>query len=96
MGIVCAEDVCGWPYSVGILVKLVAFPGTLHWPAAGADLGLGGVSCVELFIVYEVWAGERPVLEKAVTHYRRPGRPISQSVVPFGPGIDIWRSCIFL
>ena len=40
--IVCAEDVCGWPYSVGILVKLVAFPGTLHWPAAGADLGVGG------------------------------------------------------
>ena len=23
----------------------------------------------------------------------RPGRPISVSAVPFGPGIDIWRSC---
>ena len=93
--IICAEDVCGWPYSVGILVKLVAFPGTLHWPAARADLGVGGVSCVELLILYELWAGERPVLEKAVPHYRRPGRPISLSVVPFGPGIDVWRSCSF-
>ena len=24
-----------------------------------------------------------------------PGRPISVSAVPFGPGIDIWRSCRF-
>ena len=31
---VTAEDVGAWPYSVGILVKLVAFLGTLHWPAA--------------------------------------------------------------
>ena len=57
---------CLWAYSVGIFVKLVAFPGTLHWPAAGADLGLGGVSCVELLFLYGLWAGERPVLEKAV------------------------------
>ena len=26
----------------------------------------------------------------------RPGRPISVSAVPFGPGIDIWRSCRFI
>ena len=52
------EDVSAWPYSVGILVKWVAFLGTLHWLAAGADLGEGGVSCVEMLILYELWARE--------------------------------------
>ena len=28
--------------------------------------------------------------------FLRPGRPISVSAVPFGPGIDIWRSCRFV
>ena len=37
----------------------------IHWPAGGADLGVGGVSCVELLILYELWAGERLVPEKA-------------------------------
>ena len=41
-------------------------------------------------------AGERLELEKAVPRYRRPGRSISVSAVPFGPGTDIWRSCRFL
>ena len=35
-------------------------------------------------------------LEKAQPRYLRPGRPISVSAVPFGPGIDIWRSCRFI
>ena len=43
-----------------------------------------------------MWAGERLCLESAIPRYRRVGRPISVSAVPFGPGIDIWRSCRFL
>ena len=35
-------------------------------------------------------------LEKAVPRYLRPGRLISVSAVPFGPGIDLWRSCRFI
>ena len=35
-------------------------------------------------------------MEKAVPKYRRPGRSISVSAVPFGPGVDIWRSCRFI
>ena len=35
-------------------------------------------------------------LEKAHPRYLRPERPISVSAVPFGPGIDIWRSCRFI
>ena len=33
--IITAEVVCLWPYSVDILVKLVTFLGSLHWPSAG-------------------------------------------------------------
>ena len=51
---------------------------------------------MELLILYELWAGERLFLEKAHPRYLRPGRPISVSAVPFGPGIDIWRSCRFI
>ena len=34
--------------------------------------------------------------KKALPRIRRPGRPISVSVVPFGPGIDFWRSCRYV
>ena len=61
---------------------------SLHWPVGDLDLGVDGVSFVELLILYELWAGERLSLEKAVPRYLRPGRPISLSAVPFGPGID--------
>ena len=93
---ITAEDVKVWPYSVSLLVKMSAFLGTLHWPADAVDLGVGGVSFVELLILYELWAGERLCLESAIPRNRRVGRPISVSAVPFGPGIDIWRSCRFL
>ena len=91
-----ADDVAQWPYTPGLLVKWVSFLGSLHWPVHGRDLGVGGISFVELLILYELWAGERLVLEKAHPRYLRPGRPISVSAVPFGPGIDTWRSCRFI
>ena len=72
-----------------MLVKWVAFLHSLHWPADGCSLGVGGVSYVELLILYVE-------LEKAVPRCRRPGRSISVSAVPFGPGTDIWRSCRFI
>ena len=57
--VICAEDVCCWAYSVGMLVKWVAFLGTLHWPAAGTDLGEGEVSHVEMLahFVRTFWLG---------------------------------------
>ena len=61
---VCADGVCCWPYFVVVLVKWVAFWCTLHWPVAGADLGVGGVSDVEMLILYELWVEERLVLKK--------------------------------
>ena len=51
---------------------------------------------MDLLILYEIWAGESLELEKAVPRYLRPGRSLSVSAVPFGPGTDIWRSCRFI
>ena len=78
------------------MVKWVSFLNSLHWPVGDLDLGVGGISFVELLILYELRAGERLSLEKAEPRYLRPGRPISVSAVPFGLGIDIWRSCRFI
>ena len=94
--LISAADIALWPYTTGLLVKWVSFLASLHWPAGGSDLGVGGISYVELLILYELWAGERLSLEKATPRYLRQGRSISVSAVPFGPGIDIWRSCRFL
>ena len=78
------------------MIKLVSFLGSLHWPSDGSDLGPGGISNVELLILYELWAGERFQFEKAVPRCKRVDRLISVSAVPFGPGIDIRRSCRLL
>ena len=90
------DDVGFWPYSVGLLVKFCSFLSSLHWPSTVDDLGVGGVSFVELLMLHERWAGERLVLEMSVPKSRRLRRPISVSAVPDGPSIDIWRSCRFL
>ena len=41
---ISADDVAHWPHTAGLLVKWVAFLGTLHWPACCLDLGVGGIS----------------------------------------------------
>ena len=40
------------------LIKWVSFLNSLHWPVGDLDLGVGGVSYVELLIPYELWAFE--------------------------------------
>ena len=98
-GIVDSEwvnNITHWPYTPCLLVKWVSFLNSLHWLVGDLDLGVGGISYVELLILHELWAGERLSLEKAHPRYLWPGRPISVSAVPFGPGIDIWRSCRFI
>ena len=63
----------------------------LSWPCEVSDLGRGGISYVELLILYERWAGERLPVEDSIPKYRRPGRPISVSVAPLCPDADIWK-----
>ena len=59
------------PHTPGLLVKWVSFLASLHWPAGGLDLGVGGISYVELLILCELWAGERLSLEKVHPRYLR-------------------------
>ena len=60
------------------------FLGSLHWPAGGLDLGLGGVSYVELLILYELWAGERLSL------WRKLILVIFDQGVNFSVGCSFW------
>ena len=89
-------DVAVWPFSVGLPVMVTHFLGSLQWPCGIGDLGVGGVSYLELLMLYERWAGERLVPDGAVPYGKRRGRPISVSAVPVGPGTNIGRSCQFL
>ena len=91
--VISGDDVGCWPFSVGALVNLAAFLSSLSWPSEVSDLGPGGVSYVELVILYERWAGERLRLEDSIPKYRRPGRPISVSAAPLCPDVDIWKLC---
>ena len=58
--VICAGNVAHCPYTTGLWVKWVAF----FW-AHCIGLGAGDISCVESLLLYELWAGERLVLEKA-------------------------------
>ena len=87
------DDVGRWPFSAGALVKLATFLSSLSWPSEVSDLGPGGVSYVELLILYERWAAERLRFEDSIPKCRRPGRPISVSAAPLCPDVDIWKLC---
>ena len=72
---VSAEDIAHWPYTASLLVKWVAFwalniglkmvliSGLVVFPVFSYSCFMG--SGLELLILYELWAGERLVLEKA-------------------------------
>ena len=92
---ISGDDVGRWPLSPGSLVKLAAFLSSLTWPNEVTDLGAGGVSYVELLILFERWEGERLRIEESVPKYRRPGRPISVLGSPLCPDADIWKLCRF-
>ena len=81
---ICAEDIAHWPYTPGLLVKWVAFLGTLHWPVGDLDLGL---------VVFLLWNCSFFMSFGLVRGclWRR------LILVIFDQGgIDIWRSCRFI
>ena len=87
------DDLANWPFSPGSLVQLAAFLSSLSWPGEVTDLGPGGISYIELLILYEKWAGERLRVEDSLPKYRRPGRSISVSAAPLVPDTQIWKLC---
>ena len=86
------DDVEGWHYSVSLLVKFSASLETLRWASSVDDLGLGGAALLEMLILCEIWAGEGLTLTLLFPNSEERRRPISVSAVPFGPGIEMWRS----
>ena len=85
-----SRSLIGLGFFLQLLVRRMCVIGLILWYwlsgllflvlCIGQLLGLiwcrRGVSCLELLILYELWAGERLVLEKAVLCNRQPGRPI--------------------
>ena len=94
--VISRNDLERWPFSPSALVKLAAFLSSLSWPGEVSDLGPGGISYVELVILYERWAGERLRVEDSLPKFRRLGRSISVSAAPLCPDTDIWKLCRFL
>ena len=76
---ISCRDIETWPFfSVGMLVKWVAFLSSLHWLAD---------ECILVWVVFPMWNCTfctnfgQVQSEKAVPWYRRPGRSISVSAV---------------
>ena len=87
------DDVSRWPFSPGCLVKLAAFLSSLTWPSEVVDLGAGGVSYVELLILYERWAGKDFVLRSLFRNTGGLGVQFRCQLHPSCPDADIWKSC---
>ena len=74
--VICPDDIARWPHTPDVLVKFVAFLGILHWFVGSVNLGVGGISYVELLTLYELWVGERLSLENAQPRCLLPARPL--------------------
>ena len=91
--VITAEDVGAWPYSVGVLVKWVTFLATLHWPAAGADMGLVEFPILRCFSCMSLGLARGLSWRKLFLSIGDQVAQFQLSAVPFGPDIHIWRSC---
>ena len=90
--VISADDIAHWPYSVSRLDKWVAFLDSLHCLLAVLILGLVVFLMLRCSFFMSFGLVRGLAFQKAHPRYLRPGRPISVSAVPFGPGIDIWWS----
>ena len=88
---ISADDIVHWPYTFGLLVKWVAF----LVPCIGlVDWILRSVACPLWSCLFFMSSG----LVRGCLWRRLILGIFDQGVsaVPFGPGIDIWRSCRFI
>ena len=95
-GHITSDDISAWPYSVAILVRFTSFLGILHWPSGSVDLGHGGISFLELLILFEQWAGHQLLGEKVTRPHVRAGRPTFVSSVLVSEGMEIRHGCQFI
>ena len=90
------RDLVNWPFSPGSLVKLAAFLSSLSWPGEVDDMGPGGISYIEMLILYERWAGERLRVEDSLPKHKRRGRKVVVTAAPIVPDVQIWKLCRYL
>ena len=96
MSSVTAEDVRVWPYFVSLLVKVLAFLGTLHWPAGDVEFGVGVFLLLSCSFFMNSGLVNGFVLRLLFLSLVGLGVQFQCRLFVFGPGIDIWRSCTFL
>ena len=56
-------------------------------PSGSVDLGHFRISCLELLILFEQWAGHRLLSEKVTGPHVKAGRPILFPSVPVSEGL---------
>ena len=88
-GRITGADIAAWSYSVSILFRFTSFLNILHWPSGADDFGHFGVSFLELLILFEQWAGNRLLSEKATRPHVRANRPSLLPSVPVSEGIEM-------
>ena len=95
-GPVTKGDTSKWPYSVPILVKIVAFLSTLRCPEGLNEMGKFGISYFELLTLFERWVGRRLLPEKTVPISLRVGRSLSPGALLFSKVVQISAGCKFI
>ena len=79
-------------FCLGLLLFLLLNIGLL----VPTTFGHFGVSCLELLILFEQWAGHRLLSEKVTRPHVRAHRPILIPSVPVSEGIEIRHGCQFV
>ena len=92
-GPVTEGDISCWPFSVPLLVKFTSFLSTLQWPEGLNEMGMCGVSYVEILILFEMWVGHRLLPEKTVPKPWTAGRSFKVGVAPVSDGVRIRIGC---
>ena len=82
-------DTAAWPCSVSILIRFTSFLTKLHWPSGSVDFGHFGISFMELWILFEQWAGHRLLSQEVTRPHVRANHPILIPSVPVSEGIEI-------
>ena len=95
-GSITGADIAAWPYSVGILFKLLLFLVLCigRWMLLVWDIL--GFPTWGVLILFEQWSGHRLLSEKVTRPHVRANRPISFSSVPVSEGIEIRHGCQFI
>ena len=72
------------------------FLSSLRWLVGSHELGNFWASCLEILILFEVWAGHRLSPEKTVPADKRLGRVLKLPTSCISEGVQIRQGCQFI